>query len=307
MDPTRLKEINQARAEKTLEEVRHKELIAYEAKTQDTILMSTESLIRYLEGKVTRTEIVNQLRSIGTPDALKVIPEIQALHETLKTHENVDLSELTSVMTQLLGEAKQLPKQLPDIPEQRFVDYTKQFNALNDAVKAVGKFVKDQKLVAEAPIVNVPETNVHVDAPDLQPLQTDIKDVVKAINEIVIPEYKTDNKEVEKLLKASNKLLKEILEKPVGRGGGGSSRVSPYESNGIPAFVELNDGAVPVDVVGDLVPGIDYDNILVTNTSGTTDTVAFRLATNPIRTLAIVYTDSSVQKVSDELVSVDFS
>ena len=44
---------------------------------------------------------------------------------------------------------------------------------------------------------------------------------MKAVESIVIPEYKTDNKAVEKLIKDSNKLLQELLDKPVSRGGGG--------------------------------------------------------------------------------------
>lgn len=249
MNFDRLKQINELNASKATENKRHTELQTGFVETQKTILEAFKSLVDYLDNKVTKTQVVNNLKSINTPDALRVIPEIQSLHETLKTHENVDLTEVTKVMQAVLEEAKKIPKELPKEKEEQFVDYTKQFSALSDAVKAVEKVVKEQKLIAEAPIVNVPETNVHVEPPDLKPLQTSMKAVVTAVQKIVIPEYKTDNKEVEKLLKASNKLLKGILEKPVSSGGGGGGRVSPYsDSAGMPSFVTLTvDGKIPVE------------------------------------------------------------
>lgn len=70
---------------------------------------------------------------------------------------------------------------------------------------------------------------------------------MKAVESIVIPEYKADNKTVEKLLKESNKLLKELLDKPVSRGGGGGGIASFRGSDGNVTQVELNDdGSVPV-------------------------------------------------------------
>lgn len=215
---------------------------------QETIVKSFQSLVSYLEHKVSKTEVVNQLREIGTPDVIHVVRAVDNLHQTLKTHENTDLTEITKVMTELLDEAKKLPKEI-NIPEQKVVDHTKQFDSLTKAIQAVEKVVKAQKLVAEAPIVNVPKTDVHVDAPDLKPLQYSIKEVVKAVNGVVIPEYKTDNAGVEKLLTSSNKLLEKLLAKPVGSGGGGGGRATPYQdSTGTPAFVTLTvDGKIPVE------------------------------------------------------------
>lgn len=62
-----------------------------------------------------------------------------------------------------------------------------------------------------------------------------------------------------------------------------------------------------LNTIPDLTPGVDYDNLLVTNTSSTTDTVEFRLSGTPVRTLDVTYTNSDVDKISDELVSIDFS
>ena len=210
-------------------------LIIQTAKVSDTVLSATQSLIRYLEGHTTKTEVVNQLESIHTPDVQYVVEALQVLDKTLQTHENTDLTEITGVMRELLSEAKQIPKELPEE-----TDYTKQLSSLLDAIQAVERVVKAQKLVAEAPIVNVPETNVHVDAPDLQPLQQGFKDVVKAVNGIAIPE--TDTTAVEKLLKESNKILDKLLKKPVSSGGGGGGTSWPA--------VGSNDNPVPLKVDG---------------------------------------------------------
>lgn len=219
-----------------------------DVRIQNTIISATASLISYLEGHTTKAEVVNQLSEIGTPDVFKVVDALNALHNTLKTHENTDLTEITKVMQDLLNEAKQIPKELPEEKEQPFVDYTKQFSSLVSAVQAVEKVIKQQKLVAEAPVVNVPEAIVHVDKPDFDPLQNSIRDVVDAVQGIVIPEYQTDNKNVEKLLTKANKLLIQILDKPVKSGGGsGGGRATPYQDiSGIPAFVTLKDGNIPI-------------------------------------------------------------
>ncbi len=247
MDSSRLRQIHEENADKAMSSERHTAHLRATVQVSDTVLSATSSLIKYLEGHTTKTQVVNQLKTIGTPDALKVIPEIKALHETLKNRKSTDLSEVTRLMQGILDESKKIPKELPKAEKQQFVDYTKQFAALSEAIKAVGEIVKAQELVAEAPIVNVPETKVNVAAPDLKPLQTGLKDVVSAVKKIVIPEHKTDNKAVEKLLTASNKLLKGILEKPVSSGGGGGGRATPYQdSAGVPAFVELDNGAIPV-------------------------------------------------------------
>jgi len=217
-----------------------------EVQTRDTILSATMSLIKYLEGHTSKVVITNQLENIGTPDALEVIPHIEALHATLKTHENTDLTELTKVMQAILDETSKIPKELPEQQEFKQIDHTEQFKALTKAIEAVQTVIKEQKLIVEAPVVNVDSPNVQVDAPDLKPLQTGFKDVVAAVKKIVIPEYKTDTDAVQKLLTTSNKLLKSILEKPVGGGGGGSSRASPYsDAAGIPSFPVLINGAVP--------------------------------------------------------------
>lgn len=217
--------------------------------TQETIVKSVKSLVEYLDNRTSKTQVVNQLREIGTPDALKVVSAVDSLHETLKTHKDTDLTELTGVVKELLDEARLIPKEHPEEKEEQFIDYTNQMTALLKAVQSVESVVKEQKLVAEAPIVNVPETQVNVEAPDLKPLQSSIKDVVDAVKDIVIPEYTTDNKEVEKLLKLSNKLLKELIDKPTSKGGGGGLATPYVDANGIPYFpVADTTGSLPVSL-----------------------------------------------------------
>jgi hypothetical protein len=234
MDTTRLRQIQADQTNKLVSQHQHQALLTSANQTRNTIIETTESLIKYLEGHTTKTELVNQLESVGTPDVIKVVEAVNELHETLRTHKNTDLSEITEVMQSILNEAKLIPKSLPEAAEQKFIDYSDQFKSLKDAVKAVGEFVREQKLVAEAPIVNVPETKVEVAAPDLKPLQTSIKDVVTAVKDIVIPEYTTDNKKVEELIAKTNKVLQKILEKPVGGGGGGGSSWSAVGSDDLP-------------------------------------------------------------------------
>lgn len=271
----RIKQLNEQREEDARIVARHTDLLDSDAQTQEIILKSFRTLVEFLSRNVSKTEVVNQLRSIGTPDVLQLIPKIESLHETLKTHENVDLTEITSVMQAVLDETKKIPKELPELKEKEDRDYTPQFQGLQDAIEAVEEVVKAQKLIAEAPIVNVPETTVNVDAPDLTPLQSGFKDVVKAVKAIVIPEYKTDNKEVEKLLKKTNKTLTEILEKPVRGGGGGGSSWVAVDENGTPVPVQLDsNGSLPVSTgslaAAEIDPLAGYNtNNLVEEVDGT--------------------------------------
>lgn len=244
----RLQEIKEEKANNALALQRHDELVKETRQVQEAVVQAFSMLIDYLDKKTTKTEVVNQLTEIGTPDALKVVESVNSLHDTLKTHENTDLTEVTSILKDVLAEAKQLPKEKVDItiPEQK--DYVAQFKELTKAINSVEKVVKGQKLVAEAPIVNVPETQVNVEAPDLKPLATSIgsgsKDVVKAVKGIKIPEL--DTTPVEKLLKKTNKLLEELPDYMPSGGGGGTSWVAT-DSNGVPVPIQLEaDGSLKV-------------------------------------------------------------
>jgi hypothetical protein len=230
-------EQNQARA---MEAQKHTESQVALIELQETVVKSFATLVDYLDNKVTKTQVLNQIREISTPDAFKVVDAVNSLHETLKTHENTDLSEVTAVLREVLAEAKAIPKELPEAEEQKFVDYSDQIDSLAQAVKSVEDAVKAQKTTVEAPVVNVPETVVNVPETDLKPLTTEItKAFTKAIQGIPEPK-ETDLKPVVTEQKKTNKILEELLEKPTGGGGGGSSWTA-INSEGVVQPLKVDD------------------------------------------------------------------
>lgn len=251
----RIKQANLLKVEKAVENAKHNDLVLSNMRTQEVLLKSFASLVDFLDKKTTRTEIVNQLEEIGTPDALKVVEAVNSLHDTLKTHENTDLSGVTKVLQDLLKETKQIPKQLPEIPKTEIPDNSKHLDNLLKAVQSLEKVVKSQELKVEAPVVNVPETKVNVDAPDLKPIEDSVKasskELVKAVKSLIIPDYSEHNKEVEKQLKKLNKLIDEFLDAPSGGAGGGGGIASFTNSSGVVTQVQLtSSGAVPVEQYG---------------------------------------------------------
>ena len=233
----RIKQARDQRLHKENEDIRHNDLITQSIQTQETILRAFSSFVDYLDNRVGKTEVVNQLKTIGTPDALKVVDALNSLHETLKTHENTDLTEVTAIMQAVLDEAKLIPKELPqlkDIVIPEGVDYSNQFEAMIGAVESLEEAVKAQETTVQTPVVNVDAPVVKVDAPDLKPLEKASQKLLDAIKGIVIPaQVQTDITPLLKEQKKTNKLLEEM---PIGGGGGGGLTV-PYE---------LIDGAVPV-------------------------------------------------------------
>jgi 5,10-methenyltetrahydromethanopterin hydrogenase len=134
----KVKQARDQRLHKEAETIRHEEVITQSIQTQETILRAFSSFVDYLDNRVGKTEVVNQLKTIGTPDAFRVVDALNSLHETLKTHENTDLTEVTAIMQAVLDEAKQIPKELPqpkDIVIPEAVDYSNQFKAMIGAVE----------------------------------------------------------------------------------------------------------------------------------------------------------------------------
>jgi hypothetical protein len=211
-----------------------------------TFTSSIQSLAKYLDSKTTKTEVVNQLKEIGTPDALKVIPVLETIHATLQQHKNTDLSEVTGLLKKLVAK----PDKDIVIPEQK--ETVKVSNLADIDFTTLIKAVKDIKTT-----VNVPQTKLTVEKPDLKPLQDDLLRIVTAIQKIVIPEVpvtdlsklEAESAKTNKQLEEANKSLKKIVEKPMGGGGGGGTGTSFKTSGGSLTYVELTAaGAVPVDI-----------------------------------------------------------
>jgi len=272
----RIKATNELQAVKALETQRHEEMKLALIGTQETILKAFNSFVKYLDNKVTKAEVVNQLQSIGTPDAFVVADAVDKLHSTIQAQEDVDLTPIAALVQQLLDETKQIPKELPTIPEnEKQIDYSKQFKAMSDAVKAVESAVKAQELKVDAPIVNVPETVLNVDAPDFTTLEKGNKDLVKAIKGIVIPDYiPTDISPLVKEQKKTNKILMEL---PSGGGGGGGGSIAPF----------LVNGALPVSM-GAGAATTNQSSPAVTTSS------AVILASNTSRLGATIYNEGTV-------------
>lgn len=239
------KERNAQRSSQVTELQRHGEIIDMGLQQQETLVKVVRSLVSFLERHTGKTEVTNQLESIGTPDALKVVTAVEDLHKTLKTHENTDLTEITDVMKQVLTQLEQVPKEYQEItiPEtvkvSNMPDHSKDMKALLEAVKAI-------KLVAEAPQVTVEPTPVQIDPTDVSPVTGAVEEATKAIKSIVIPQPES-LKTVEKLIRKTNSLLDELLDaSPSGGGGGGSAWIA-VDENDKPMPLQLNNGAVPTD------------------------------------------------------------
>ena len=159
---------------------------------QETIVKTAKMVVDYMDGKTTKTAVINQIEGFATSEDSKEVTEaLSSLHETLKTHENVDITPLTEVMNNVLKEVKDIPKDHADkveLPESK--DYTKALSDLTSAIGKVESAVQAQETNVEAPVVNVDAPVVKVDAPDLKPLTKDLKAIVAAVNKVPKEEQK---------------------------------------------------------------------------------------------------------------------
>lgn len=231
----RIKQQREEQAKFELEQARHEQEIASLNSIDTTIVEVMNSLVKFLDGKVTRTEVLNQIESVATPDVAKVVEAIAELGIITESN-RIDLEPLKTALLGLGEKLDQLPKTFPEMPksveinnlsdiefpEQKEIDFS-------DVIKAINNI----KMVAEAPEVTVNN--------DLKPIEKGLTNVVKSIDSIKFPEIpKTDLTKVEKKLDTSNKILKDILEKPVGGGGGGSSWVATNDQD-IPLPLKVDD------------------------------------------------------------------
>lgn len=294
-DFQKLKAINQAQTQLARDEIQKTEEKLSTIQLQETIVRVARSMVDFIEGNTTKTVVLNQIKDFATSqDADKLTQSVESLHNTLKTHENTDITPLTEVMNRVLKEVSDLPKENIEIPEQKFVDYSDQLKSLTQAVDVINKSIKAQKLHVEAPQVNVEAPTVNVKAPDLKPLAKELDKAFKAaIKGITIPKPES-LKKTEDELKKQTKLLKDIRDTPSGGGGGGSGSIAPF----------LVDNALPVAPNG-LVPEA-HDYIALTyvaagNGAGEVETATYKTGGSggtTVATLTLTY------NASDEVATV---
>lgn len=274
-----IRDYNKDQSARNERDIKQAQLVDAITQSQQVQVRSMQMLVDYLDNHVSKTEVVNQLLEVGTPDAYKVVEAVNMLEQTVSDQEPADLSEITALLRSVLQETEKIPKSHNDIKIPEQVDNSDKLEKLESAIKAVDASIKAQKLVAEAPIVNVPEAVVNVDKPDLSPIEKEQKktrtDLVKAIKGIVIPE--TDIKPLEKELKKLNKLFNEFVEYGTGSSGGGGGGVL------LPLIVtERFDSAGGYDYIGEAPVGTGEAESAwtITRYSSTEGKVALSVAWN---------------------------
>jgi hypothetical protein len=260
-------------------------------------------LILFLGGRISKTEVVNQLKEIGTPDVLKLLPKLDKIDQSV-IGSKTDLKPVIDALNDLKQEFTLIPDKMP-VPESP--KDTVQISNLDEIrldTSAVERAIKALKLAVnvDAPIINTEKT-------DLGPLQSIMLDLLKAINKqkpVEIPPFpeipKTDLKSVEKKLDESNKQLGIIAEKRFGGGGGGGGVVSYVDSAGIAKTVELVGGKVPMSIVGEGIAteatlaktvGFDVNSNITTDLS----TPGVIIETDGVKTLTTTISGTTITEV----------
>lgn len=239
-----------ADADRRLRTEQHLKAVAQLSQLEGNVLRAIELLVKFLDKKVTKTEVINQLREVSTPDVLKVVAAVEKLDGTVQQNK-LDLSGVEQELKNAVEQLKQVPKTLPDAPEA--IESVKVSNLSDIDLKPLLDAINALDLKVEAPIVNVDAPKVDVAAPDLKPIKAIFTDLLKAVNKIKMPDVKleaTDTSKIEKELEKQTKQLDELIKQPKGGGGGGGNG-SPYiDSTGKVMNVELEtDGSIPVTVV----------------------------------------------------------
>lgn len=236
------------------EESQAKETKQYQERTaqlsalEDTVVKAFSVLIQFMDGKTTKTEVTNQLKSISTPDVDKVVQAVSKLDKDILSNK-LDLKPVTDALNGMKRELGLIPKSHPKQVEQREDVKVTNLDEIKLDTSDVVSAIKALKLDVKAPIIN--EKDV-----DLKPLQDVMLDLLKAVQKqkpTIIPEFpkipETNLTKVETKLDTSNKLLKEITEKKFGGGGGGGNGTPYVDSTGKAVNVTIeSDGSVPVTV-----------------------------------------------------------
>ncbi len=237
--------------EDKLTAIRHKQSLNQIASLERSLVTALEQVVKFIDGKTTKTEVVNQLKEIGTPDALKVVKSVDALHNTFKNKKDVDLSEITRLLGSILSKVSEPTPEIK-IPEAK--DTVKVSNLKEIDFTTLEKAINRLQL---SPEIKVESPEINIAKPDLEPLQKSLKSVVDAVKSITFPEVpKTDTTKLEessdktnKHLEEANKKLQRLIEQPKGGGGGGGNGTPYIDATGKPVNVEVeSDGSIPVTV-----------------------------------------------------------
>ncbi len=245
-----LKQLKIERDKEALTKTRHEELLGGFQRVDSTFVEGINALIDYLDGKTTKTEVVNQIQEFATTDDIKALAESLELLRGAVQDNQLDISPLKEAIEGLGTKLDGLPTEFPKLPEQKEeirvtnlsdIDFTTLQKAITDAVDRIAKSIK-------APVVNVPQTEVNVEAPDLSKLLKPLEVISSWTKTFSIDIPKTDLAKVEKKLDKSNELLTEIS-KIRGGGGGGGGHATPYvDSSGKHTYIEIQGNSVPVTV-----------------------------------------------------------
>lgn len=206
-------------------------------------------LIRFLDGKTSKTEVVNQLKSISTPDVDKVVHAVSKLDKDILANK-LDLKPLIDELRSVKRELTLVPGKIKTPEQKDSVKVTNLGEIKLDTTK-VEQAIKNLKL---DPKIEVKPTDVNIAPLDLKPLKDELLNVVNAIKSQKYPEFPTieptDLTKLEKESKKQTKLLTEIKDKPTGGSGGGGNGTPYVDATGKPLNVELDsDGSIPTSYV----------------------------------------------------------
>jgi len=252
-----LRQYYQAEAEKRTADDNFAQRTAQLNALEETLISAFNTLIRFMDGKTTKTEVVNQLKSIATPDVAKVVAAVEKLDADMLANK-VDMKPVIDAMNGVKRELSLIPKTHPTFEQKESVKVTNLSEIKLDTVP-LEKAIKNLKL---NPTIDVKSPVVNVDAPDLSPLKNVMLDLLQAVKaqKFDIPAFptipETDLSKVEKKLDESNKHLKAIADKKGNSGGGGNG--TPYiDADGKPLNVILDDGLVPIRVDSDTTSALE--------------------------------------------------
>ena len=240
------------KAELEAKDKRHTELVSAVNNQTATTIKAFNAFTKYVDRKITKTEVVNQLKQIGTPDAMKVMSAVNDMHSTLKKLKNTDLTPVAKLLEDLISEVSQIPKESPEAVESVEVNNLPDFDSYTTRIEQAVQALDVKPVVnVQAPQVTVKPADVHIEKQDFTTLEKALKQVVSAVENIVIPaQIPTDMTKVEKKLDTANQHLEKISNKSFG-GGGSGGHTTPYvDADGKPVYVEREaDGSVPVTIV----------------------------------------------------------